>query len=118
MHCPPITDFVHYCVPRSYVIFGNVYQIQCLNLKGHCLIVTVLFLCNGDNKRHSELVAGGREEDRERTPKRARSLRSEKVSGIKDLDQLGSTKKPIISVVLTAHEAIPGEKDQTSHRCE
>ncbi|KAJ8415785.1 hypothetical protein AAFF_G00403420 [Aldrovandia affinis] len=61
-----------------------------------------------DNNRDSKLVSGGREEDRERTPKRARSLRSEKVSGIKDMDQLGGTKKPIISVVLTAHEAIPG----------
>ncbi|XP_036395514.1 zinc finger protein ZFAT-like isoform X2 [Megalops cyprinoides] len=63
---------------------------------------------DNDNDPDAKLAADGREEDRERTPKRARSLRSEKVSSTKDLDPAGSTKKPIISVVLTAHEAIPG----------
>nr|XP_023668819.1 zinc finger protein ZFAT isoform X1 [Paramormyrops kingsleyae] len=55
-----------------------------------------------------KLPAEGREEERERLPKRSRTGRPEKICSVKDLEQGGATKNPIISVVLTAHEAIPG----------
>ncbi|KAJ8354340.1 hypothetical protein SKAU_G00219070 [Synaphobranchus kaupii] len=63
---------------------------------------------DNDNDRDGKLAADGRQEDRERSSKRARGLRSERTSGIKDMNQGASTIKPIISVVLTAHESIPG----------
>ncbi|XP_062914118.1 zinc finger protein ZFAT-like isoform X1 [Mobula hypostoma] len=46
-------------------------------------------------------------EERERAIKRPRWQKNEKLP-YKDADQNGGGKKPIISVVLTAHEAIPG----------
>ncbi|KAJ8290748.1 hypothetical protein GJAV_G00017000 [Gymnothorax javanicus] len=45
---------------------------------------------------------------RERRSRKTRGLRPEKMSGNRDMDQGCSTINPIISVVLTAHEAIPG----------
>ncbi|XP_035281526.1 zinc finger protein ZFAT-like isoform X5 [Anguilla anguilla] len=63
---------------------------------------------DNDPARDGKLAAHGREEGRERNAKRARALRSEKISGIKDMEHGGGAKNPIISVVLTAHEAIPG----------
>ncbi|KAJ8288164.1 hypothetical protein COCON_G00008230 [Conger conger] len=65
---------------------------------------------DNDDGSDGNLATHGREKDRERHSKNAktRGLRSEKLSSIKDVDQGDSTKKPIISVVLTAHEAIPG----------
>ncbi|KAK1173053.1 hypothetical protein AOXY_G3081 [Acipenser oxyrinchus oxyrinchus] len=50
----------------------------------------------------------GKYEDRERPPKRSRIQNTEKASVSKDCEQPGGAKKPIISVVLTAHEAVPG----------
>lgn len=49
------------------------------------------------------------EEDKERTPKKARAMRMDKVSSAKDPESANASKNPIISVVLTSHEAIPGE---------
>ncbi|KAG2464786.1 ZFAT protein, partial [Polypterus senegalus] len=54
------------------------------------------------------LTCGDKDEDIERPPKKARIQRSEKVCLSKDPDQSSGAKQPIISVVLTAHEAIPG----------
>ncbi|XP_055768316.1 zinc finger protein ZFAT-like isoform X4 [Salvelinus fontinalis] len=64
-----------------------------------------------DNDKEFEAQPGAaesKEEDRERSSKRPRPLRSEKVSLVKEQEPAGGTKNPIISVVLTAHEALPG----------
>ncbi|XP_025726957.1 zinc finger protein ZFAT isoform X2 [Callorhinus ursinus] len=58
-----------------------------------------------------ELERKYKEDDREKTPRRPRTQRTEKVQKIpsgKEAGQISGVKKPIISVVLTAHEAIPG----------
>ncbi|XP_077606088.1 zinc finger protein ZFAT isoform X2 [Crocuta crocuta] len=58
-----------------------------------------------------ELERKYKEDDREKTPRRPRTQRTEKVQKIssgKEAGQVSGAKKPIISVVLTAHEAIPG----------
>ncbi|XP_029779438.1 zinc finger protein ZFAT isoform X2 [Suricata suricatta] len=58
-----------------------------------------------------ELERKYKEDDREKTPKRPRTQRTEKVQKVssgKEARQVSGAKKPIISVVLTAHEAIPG----------
>ncbi|XP_060726877.1 zinc finger protein ZFAT-like isoform X1 [Tachysurus vachellii] len=46
--------------------------------------------------------------DVECSPKKARPLKADKVSSVKDPDSTGCTKNPIVNVVLAAHEAIPG----------
>uniref|UniRef100_A0A8C2EI12 Zinc finger and AT hook domain containing n=1 Tax=Cyprinus carpio TaxID=7962 RepID=A0A8C2EI12_CYPCA len=48
------------------------------------------------------------EEEKERTPKKARVMRTDKLSSAKDPESASSNKNPIISVVLTSHEAMPG----------
>uniref|UniRef100_A0A8C2J8B7 Zinc finger and AT hook domain containing n=1 Tax=Cyprinus carpio TaxID=7962 RepID=A0A8C2J8B7_CYPCA len=48
------------------------------------------------------------EEEKERTPKKARAMRTDKLSSAKDPESASSNKNPIISVVLTSHEAMPG----------
>uniref|UniRef100_A0A672SEI5 Zinc finger and AT-hook domain containing n=1 Tax=Sinocyclocheilus grahami TaxID=75366 RepID=A0A672SEI5_SINGR len=48
------------------------------------------------------------EEEKERTPKKARAMRTEKLSSAKDPESASGNKNPIISVVLTSHEAMPG----------
>ncbi|XP_066571948.1 zinc finger protein ZFAT isoform X2 [Amia ocellicauda] len=63
---------------------------------------------DNDNDPDAKLALEDRDEDREKTPKRTRATRTERASSLKDSEQTGGTKKPIISVVLTAHEAIPG----------
>ncbi|XP_015212586.1 zinc finger protein ZFAT isoform X1 [Lepisosteus oculatus] len=63
---------------------------------------------DNDNDPDVKLALEDGEEDRERAPKRSRVPRIEKSSSVKDSDQTSGLKKPIISVVLTAHEAIPG----------
>ncbi|MBN3314639.1 ZFAT protein, partial [Atractosteus spatula] len=63
---------------------------------------------DNDNDPDVKLALEDGEEDRERAPKRSRAPRIEKSSSVKDSDQTSGLKKPIISVVLTAHEAIPG----------
>uniref|UniRef100_A0A670JKL1 Zinc finger protein ZFAT n=1 Tax=Podarcis muralis TaxID=64176 RepID=A0A670JKL1_PODMU len=62
----------------------------------------------GDAGNDSDVDLDRREDERERTPKRQRLQRTEKSLSAKDADQLSGAKNPIISVVLTAHEAIPG----------
>ncbi|ELW57116.1 Zinc finger protein ZFAT [Tupaia chinensis] len=63
------------------------------------------------NESDLELEKKYKEDDREKAPKKPRTQKTEKVQKIssgKEAGQLPGAKKPIISVVLTAHEAIPG----------
>uniref|UniRef100_A0A8B9RAF6 Zinc finger and AT hook domain containing n=1 Tax=Astyanax mexicanus TaxID=7994 RepID=A0A8B9RAF6_ASTMX len=48
------------------------------------------------------------EDDVRSTPKKARTMRTDKASNVKDPESTSCTKNPIVSVVLAAHEAIPG----------
>lgn len=61
---------------------------------------------NGNNSDGNKMDDG--DEDKERTPKKARAMRMEKVSSAKDPESANASKNPIISVVLTSYEAIPG----------
>lgn len=56
----------------------------------------------------SDVDLDRREDEREKAPKKQRQQRNEKNPSSKEEDQVSGTKNPIISVVLTAHEAIPG----------
>ncbi|XP_029447926.1 zinc finger protein ZFAT isoform X2 [Rhinatrema bivittatum] len=79
-------------------------------LKKHiCLIVLNDEGEEGEQDNESEVELNGRdkEDERERAPKRIRIQKPEKVLP-KEPEQIPGAKKPIISVVLTAHEAIPG----------
>ncbi|ERE63030.1 zinc finger protein ZFAT-like protein [Cricetulus griseus] len=82
--------------------FSNTRQLR----KHICIIVLNL----GNNESDLELEKQYKEDDREKAPKRPRAQKTEKVQKIsgKEAGQLSGAKKPIISVVLTAHEAIPG----------
>ncbi|XP_007488429.1 zinc finger protein ZFAT isoform X1 [Monodelphis domestica] len=65
----------------------------------------------GGNDSEVELDRKDKEDEREKAPKRSRTQKAEKVQKIssgKETVQFSGAKKPIISVVLTAHEAIPG----------
>ncbi|KAB1258107.1 Zinc finger protein ZFAT [Camelus dromedarius] len=67
--------------------------------------------CSLGNESDLELEKKCKEDDREKAPKRPRTQRAEKVQKVssgKEAAQISGAKKPIISVVLTAHEAIPG----------
>uniref|UniRef100_A0A452R719 Zinc finger protein ZFAT n=1 Tax=Ursus americanus TaxID=9643 RepID=A0A452R719_URSAM len=68
-------------------------------------------ICSVGDESDLELERKYKEDDREKTPRRPRTQRTEKVQKIpsgKEAGQISGVKKPIISVVLTAHEAIPG----------
>nr|XP_004656237.2 zinc finger protein ZFAT isoform X1 [Jaculus jaculus] len=82
--------------------FSNTRQLR----KHICIIVLNLGEEEGDagNESDLELEKKYKEDEREKAPKRPRASKTEKVQKI----SLSGTKKPIISVVLTAHEAIPG----------
>ncbi|KAJ6661452.1 hypothetical protein lerEdw1_014360 [Lerista edwardsae] len=62
----------------------------------------------GDLSNDSDVDLDRREDEREKVPKRQRQQRNEKSLSAKEEDQVSGAKNPIISVVLTAHEAIPG----------
>ncbi|XP_017656277.1 zinc finger protein ZFAT isoform X2 [Nannospalax galili] len=82
--------------------FSNARQLR----KHICIIVL-----NLGNESDLELEKKYKEDDREKAPKRPRTQKTEKLQKIpsgKEARQLSGAKKPIISVVLTAHEAIPG----------
>ncbi|XP_010188224.1 PREDICTED: zinc finger protein ZFAT, partial [Mesitornis unicolor] len=55
----------------------------------------------------SDVDLDRKEDEREKTPKRPRAQKAEKTP-TKETEQVSGAKNPIISVVLTAHEAIPG----------
>uniref|UniRef100_A0A8C2UQC6 Zinc finger protein ZFAT n=1 Tax=Chinchilla lanigera TaxID=34839 RepID=A0A8C2UQC6_CHILA len=89
--------------------FSNTRQLR----KHICIIVLNLGEEEGEagNESDLELEKKYKEDDREKAPKRPRSQKTEKIQKIssgKEARQLSGVKKPIISVVLTAHEAIPG----------
>uniref|UniRef100_A0A8C8CFA4 Zinc finger and AT hook domain containing n=1 Tax=Oncorhynchus tshawytscha TaxID=74940 RepID=A0A8C8CFA4_ONCTS len=81
-------------------VFGNRRQI----MKHICL----MDLREDEDQEEDNGMSEGKEEDRERSSKRPRPLRSERVSLVKEQEPAGGPKNPIISVVLTAHEALPG----------
>ncbi|XP_062987234.1 zinc finger protein ZFAT [Elgaria multicarinata webbii] len=62
----------------------------------------------GDLGNDSDVELDRREDEREKAPKRKWLQRTEKSLSTKEADQVAGAKNPIISVVLTAHEAIPG----------
>ncbi|XP_052603897.1 zinc finger protein ZFAT isoform X1 [Peromyscus californicus insignis] len=88
--------------------FSNTRQLR----KHICIIVLNLGEEEADagNESDLELEKKYKEDDREKAAKRPRAQKTEKVQKIsgKEAGQLSGAKKPIISVVLTAHEAIPG----------
>lgn len=74
-----------------------------------------LGVCSSGNESDLDLERKFKEEDRERAPRRPRTQRTEKVQRVssgKEAGQASRAKKPIVSVVLTAHEAIPGDWDK------
>uniref|UniRef100_A0A672THC2 Zinc finger protein ZFAT n=2 Tax=Strigops habroptila TaxID=2489341 RepID=A0A672THC2_STRHB len=62
----------------------------------------------GDGGNDSDVDLDRKEDEREKTPKRPRVQKTEKTPSTKETEQVSGAKNPIISVVLTAHEAIPG----------
>ncbi|XP_032323816.1 zinc finger protein ZFAT isoform X3 [Camelus ferus] len=89
--------------------FSNTRQLR----KHVCIVVLSLGEEEGEagNESDLELEKKCKEDDREKAPKRPRTQRAEKVQKVssgKEAAQISGAKKPIISVVLTAHEAIPG----------
>ncbi|NXJ83709.1 ZFAT protein, partial [Trogon melanurus] len=62
----------------------------------------------GEGGNDSDVDLDRKEDEREKTPKRPRVQKTEKIPSTKEAEQVSGAKNPIISVVLTAHEAIPG----------
>ncbi|XP_006100335.1 zinc finger protein ZFAT [Myotis lucifugus] len=95
--------------PKCSRKFSNLRQLR----KHICIIVLSLGEAEGDagNESDLELEKKFKEEDREKAPRRPRTQRTEKVQKVslgKEAAQGPGAKKPIVSMVLTAHEAIPG----------
>nr|XP_020662083.1 zinc finger protein ZFAT [Pogona vitticeps] len=84
--------------------FSNSRQLR----KHICIIVKLEDLEEGDPGNDSDVDLDRREDEREKAPKRQRLQRTEKSFSAKEADQVAGAKNPIISVFLTAHEAIPG----------
>lgn len=59
----------------------------------------------------SDVDIDRKEDEREKTPKRPRVQKTERTPSTKETEQVPGPKNPIISVVLTAHEAIPGNQN-------
>uniref|UniRef100_A0A452R7E2 Zinc finger protein ZFAT n=1 Tax=Ursus americanus TaxID=9643 RepID=A0A452R7E2_URSAM len=90
--------------PRAVMISNSV-----TDTKGYFIHLGII--CSVGDESDLELERKYKEDDREKTPRRPRTQRTEKVQKIpsgKEAGQISGVKKPIISVVLTAHEAIPG----------
>lgn len=62
----------------------------------------------------SDVDIDRKEDEREKTPKRPRVQKTERTPSTKETEQVPGPKNPIISVVLTAHEAIPGNQNHQS----
>jgi len=72
-----------------------------------CSYIYIFFdVCSLGND--SDVDLDRKEDEREKTPKRPRVQKTEKTPSTKETEQVPGAKNPIISVVLTAHEAIPG----------
>ncbi|KYO45227.1 zinc finger protein ZFAT isoform B [Alligator mississippiensis] len=84
--------------------FSNTRQLR----KHICIIVLNEGEDEGDPGNDSDVDLDRKEDERERTPKRPRVPKTEKTLSAKETDQISGAKNPIISVILTAHEAIPG----------
>ncbi|NXY41018.1 ZFAT protein, partial [Ceuthmochares aereus] len=84
--------------------FCNTRQLR----KHICIIVSNEGEEEGDGGNDSDVDLDRKEDEREKTPKRPRVQKTEKTPSAKETEQVSGAKNPIISVVLTAHEAIPG----------
>ncbi|NWX50448.1 ZFAT protein, partial [Steatornis caripensis] len=84
--------------------FSNTRQLR----KHICIIVLNEGEEEGDGGNDSDVDLDRKEDEREKTPKRLRVQKTEKTPSTKESEQVSGAKNPIISVVLTAHEAIPG----------
>ncbi|XP_054241332.1 zinc finger protein ZFAT isoform X3 [Indicator indicator] len=84
--------------------FSNTRQLR----KHICIIVLNEGEEEGDGGNDSDVDLDRKEDEREKTPKRPRVQKIEKTPSTKESEQIAGAKNPIISVVLTAHEAIPG----------
>ncbi|KFO75521.1 Zinc finger protein ZFAT, partial [Cuculus canorus] len=84
--------------------FCNTRQLR----KHICIIVSNEGEEEGDGGNDSDVDLDRKEDEREKTSKRPRVQKTEKTPSAKETEQVSGAKNPIISVVLTAHEAIPG----------
>ncbi|NXU75912.1 ZFAT protein, partial [Oreotrochilus melanogaster] len=84
--------------------FSNTRQLR----KHICIIVLNEGEEEGDGGNDSDVDLDRKEDEREKTPRRPRVQKTEKTPSTKETEQVPGAKNPIISVVLTAHEAIPG----------
>ncbi|NXQ56244.1 ZFAT protein, partial [Anthoscopus minutus] len=86
--------------------FSNTRQLT----KHICIIVLNEREEEGDGGNDSDVDLDRKEDEREKTPKRPRIQKTEKTASTKETEQVSGAKNPIISVVLTAHETIPGAR--------
>ncbi|NWV98226.1 ZFAT protein, partial [Machaerirhynchus nigripectus] len=86
--------------------FSNTRQLT----KHICIIVLNEGEEEGDGGNDSDVDLDRKEDEREKTPKRPRVQKTEKTASTKETEQVPGAKNPIISVVLTAHETIPGAR--------
>ncbi|NXU08403.1 ZFAT protein, partial [Pardalotus punctatus] len=86
--------------------FSNTRQLT----KHICIIVLNEGEEEGDGGNDSDVDLDRKEDEREKTPKRPRIQKTEKTASTKETEQVSGAKNPIISVVLTAHETIPGAR--------
>ncbi|XP_057887430.1 zinc finger protein ZFAT isoform X2 [Melospiza georgiana] len=86
--------------------FSNTRQLT----KHICIIVLNEGEEEGDGGNDSDVDLDRKEDEREKTPKRPRAQKTEKTASTKETEQVSGAKNPIISVVLTAHETIPGAR--------
>ncbi|NXI53447.1 ZFAT protein, partial [Chloroceryle aenea] len=84
--------------------FSNTRQLR----KHICILVLNEGEEEGDGGNDSDVDLDRKEDEREKTPKRTRVQKTERTPSTKETEQVSGAKNPIISVVLTAHEAIPG----------
>ena len=102
-------------ISRRYFFYCPIKRLCALSssitdIKGHFIHLGII--CSLGDESDLELERKYKEDDREKTPRRPRTQRTEKVQKVpsgKEAGQISGVKKPIISVVLTAHEAIPGD---------
>ncbi|NWR44285.1 ZFAT protein, partial [Regulus satrapa] len=99
--------------------FSNTRQLT----KHICIIVLNEGEEEGDGGNDSDVDLDRKEDEREKTPKRPRVQKAEKTASTKETEHVSGAKNPIISVVLTAHETIPGARkivplEASSHESE
>ncbi|XP_010210352.1 PREDICTED: zinc finger protein ZFAT [Tinamus guttatus] len=84
--------------------FSNTRQLR----KHICILVLNEGEEDGDGGNDSDVDLDRKEDEREKPAKKPRVQKAEKTLPTKEAEQVSGAKNPIISVVLTAHEAIPG----------